>query len=166
MAKVLFIDPSKCTGCRTCELVCSIKNESIVNPCLSRIRIIADKYQGVRIPVVCQQCIEAPCIAVCPVGALSRDVNLGIVKQNKELCISCKACVAACPFGGMAINPQSGKVFKCELCYGDPECVKYCEDDAITYVEEESIAMTKKREAAENLSPLFDKYAGTVRIAN
>ena len=160
MPKILYIDPGKCTGCRTCELVCSIKNEGIVNPVLSRIRIISDKYQGLRIPMVCQQCQEAVCVSVCPVGALRRDNELGIVKLNEDKCIGCKSCVLACPFGGAAINPLSGKVFKCGLCDGDPECVKFCEDKAITYVEPDVMLMEVKRRAVENLSPLFEKYSG------
>jgi Fe-S-cluster-containing hydrogenase component 2 len=168
MAKMLYIDPSKCTGCRTCELVCSIKNEGMANPVLSRIRVIADKYQGVRIPMLCQQCLDAPCVSVCPVHALRRDSGLGIVKLDENRCIGCKACVLACPFGGAAINPLSGQIFKCGLCDGDPECVKFCEDKALTYVEPDVMLMEIKRQAVQNLSPLFEKYSGrggTVRVA-
>lgn len=160
MAKVLFVDPSKCTGCRTCELVCSIKSEGIVNPCLSRIRIIADKYQGVRVPMICQQCQDAVCISVCPTGALRMDGELGIVKRDEDRCIACLMCVSTCPFGAMGFDTLARKVFKCELCGGEPECVKFCEDDAIKYVESDVMVMDKKRQAVESLSALFEKYAG------
>lgn len=160
MAKILYVDPSKCTGCRTCEIVCSIKNEGIVNPVLSRIRIVADKYQGLRVPMLCQQCQDAVCVSVCPVRALSIDGGLGIVRLNKDRCIRCKACVLACPFGGAAINPLSGQIFKCELCDGDPECVRFCEDKALTYVESDVMLMDKKRQAVQNQAQLFEKYAG------
>ncbi len=160
MAKILYVDPSKCTGCRTCELVCSIKNEGIANSVLSRIRIVAEKYEGLRIPMLCQQCQDAPCISVCPVGALRRDKKLGVVKHDKDRCIDCKVCVQACPFGGIAIAPQTGHIFKCELCDGEPECVRFCVEDAITYVEPDVIVMDKKRQAIQNLSPLFEKYSG------
>jgi len=168
MAKILYIDPSKCTGCRTCELVCSIKNEGMVNPVLSRIRIIADKYQGLRVPMVCQQCQEAVCVSVCPVGALKRDTELGTVRLDEDKCIGCKVCVLTCPFGGAAINPLSGEIFKCELCDGDPECVNFCEDKAITYVDPDVLLMDKKREALQNHAALFEKYGirgGVVRVA-
>ena len=168
MAKILYIDPGKCTGCRTCELVCSIRNEGMVNPVLSRIRIIADKYRGLRIPLVCQQCQVAVCVSVCPVGALVRDSELGIVKLNEDRCIGCKLCVLACPFGGAAINPLSGRVFKCGLCDGDPECAKFCDDKAIRYVEPDVMLMDMKRRVVEELSPLFEKYSGresAVRMA-
>jgi carbon-monoxide dehydrogenase iron sulfur subunit len=158
MAKILYIDPSKCTGCRTCELVCSIKNEGMANPVLSRIRIIADKYQGLRVPMVCEQCQEAICVSVCPTSTLRRDRKSGVVTLDKDRCIGCKACVLACPFGGAAINPLSGQIFKCELCNGEPECAKFCEDKAIMYLEPDVALMNKKRNALQNYAALFQKY--------
>ncbi len=160
MEKTLYVDPSKCTGCRTCEIVCSIKNEGIVNPSLSRIRIVADKYQGFRVPMICQQCQDAVCKSVCPTGALILDEELGVVRRDEDRCINCRMCVAACPFGAMGFDTFTKKVFKCELCEGDPECVKFCEEEAIVFVEPEVMVMNKKREAVESLSPLFEKYAG------
>jgi len=159
MARMLYIEPSKCTGCRTCELVCSIKNEGMANPVLSRIQVIEYKYQGVRVPMVCQQCEDAICTAVCPVEALRKDIGLGIVKHDPNKCIGCKLCVAACPFGGVSVNPKTRKVFKCEQCDGKPECARFCEDKAITYVEAYTVSMKKKRQTAQDLSKLFEKYA-------
>ncbi|MDP6178309.1 MAG: 4Fe-4S dicluster domain-containing protein [Desulfatiglandales bacterium] len=159
MAKELYMDPGKCTGCRTCELVCSIKNEGMANPVLSRIQIIADKSMGLRIPTVCLQCENPVCVSVCPVGALQRKEGPGIVQHDKNKCIGCRSCVMACPFGGVAINHLSGQIFKCELCDGDPECVKACEDKAITYEESDAALMNKKRVAAQNLCSMFERYA-------
>lgn len=166
MARIFFIDPSKCTGCRTCELVCSIINEGIANPCLSRIRIIDDKYQGVRVPMICQQCQDAVCISVCPTGALTRYEELGIVRCNEDRCIGCRMCVVTCPFGAMGFDALAKKVFKCELCDGDPECIKCCDEDAIKYVEPDVLMMDKKREAFESLSSLFEKYAGRSAVVH
>ena len=87
MARIFFVDPSKCTGCRTCELVCSIKNEGIANPCLSRIRVIADKYQGLRVPMICQQCQDAICMDVCPTGALI-EIGSSILLGAKKIGVS------------------------------------------------------------------------------
>jgi len=156
---MLYIDPSRCTGCRTCELVCSIKNEGMANPVLSRIQVIAFKYLGIRVPLTCQQCEEPICASVCPVNALRRDNILGIVKHDKSKCIGCKVCVLTCPFGGITIHPTSRQVFKCEQCGGSPECIKSCEDKAITYVEADAVSLSKKRQSVQNLSRLFEKYA-------
>jgi Fe-S-cluster-containing hydrogenase component 2 len=65
----------------------------------------------------------------------------------------------ACPFGGIGINPGSGQVFKCELCNGDPECVKACEDKAITFEKEDVALLKKKMKSVECLSELLEKYS-------
>jgi len=159
MAKKIYIDPSKCTGCRSCELVCSLKNEGLANPVLSRIQNISYKYEGQRIPTLCLQCEEPFCLSVCPVGALEKDEKSGVVRHNQALCIGCRMCFMACPFGAIGINPRSGEVFKCELCDGDPECVKACEDRAITFDEPDVALMNKKMKSIGSLSMLLEKYA-------
>ena len=45
MAKTISVDPSKCTGCRLCELVCSVKNEGIANPYLARIHVVKWEFE-------------------------------------------------------------------------------------------------------------------------
>jgi carbon-monoxide dehydrogenase iron sulfur subunit len=164
MAKILYVSPDKCTGCRTCELVCSLKNEGVVNPLLARIRIVKDRFEGWHIPMICQQCQDAVCMSVCPTRALSLDEELGIIRRDAEKCINCRMCVAACPFGAMGFNVGTRNVFKCELCDGDPQCVRFCEDDAIRYMEPEMVVMEKKREAAGNAGALFEKYAGRMKV--
>jgi Fe-S-cluster-containing dehydrogenase component len=159
MAKGIYIDPKKCVGCRTCELVCSIKNEGIVNPVLSRIQIVAHKYAGQRIPTICMQCEDPVCVSVCPVGALDRDESQGLVKHDKDKCLGCKLCFMACPFGGIGVDPHTGKIFKCELCDGEPTCVRFCEEQAITFEEPDVALLSKKTKSIENLSTLLEKYA-------
>jgi Fe-S-cluster-containing hydrogenase component 2 len=158
MIKILYIDPKKCSGCRTCEIICSIKNEGFVNPSLSRIQLINYKYQGLRIPMTCQQCEDPVCGSVCPVGALKRDVDMGVVKFDREKCMGCNLCLSVCPFGAIGINTRTGKIFKCEHCGGDPECVKFCEDKAITYVEGDKISRDKRWQVVQDLSKAFEKY--------
>ncbi len=152
MAKALYIDYQKCTGCRLCELVCAVMHDGISNPARSRIKIIKWEAEGLYIPMTCQQCEDAPCMNVCPVKAISRDEELGRVVVDYNVCIGCRACVAACPFGAMNFNPIDKKVFKCDLCDGDPQCVRFCEEKAVDFVEVEDISILKKREAAERLS--------------
>jgi len=147
----LIVEHSKCTGCRLCEVVCSIRKNSAANPTRARINVIKWEQMCVEIPMLCQQCEAAPCLAVCPVGALVRDEIMGRVAVNYELCIGCKFCVPACPFGAMGIDIVAKKVIKCDLCDDDPTCVKFCETKALQYVEANTANKTRMREAAERL---------------
>lgn len=148
MEKVLMIDFEKCTGCRQCELVCSVSHDGISNPSRSRINVVKWEAEGLYIPVSCQQCEDAPCMTVCPVKAISREKSLDYVKVDYDVCIGCRACVTACPFGAMSFNIMDKKVFKCDLCEGEPICVRFCEVKALEYVDADQLNMSKKREAA------------------
>ena len=152
MAKVLQINYQKCTGCRLCELVCAVAHDGKSNPTRSRIRIMKWEAEGLYIPMSCQQCQDAPCMNACPVKAISRDEELGCVTVDYDVCIGCRTCVAVCPFGAMSFNTKDRQVFKCDFCDGDPQCVRFCEVNAIEYVEADEISIIKKREAAERLS--------------
>ena len=159
MKKVLMVDHSKCTGCRLCEVVCSVKKNGAVNPTRARIAVIKWETICVETPMLCQQCESAPCMAVCPVKALARDEGIGRVTIDYDLCIGCRFCVAACPFGAMGVDSLARKVIKCDLCDGDPTCVKFCETKALQYVEASTVNRAKMRETAEKLSELVRKFA-------
>ncbi len=152
MDKVLMIDYEKCTGCRQCELVCSVANEGVSNPSRSRISVIKWESEGLYIPMSCQQCEDAPCMSICPVKAISRDRELDYVKIDYDGCIGCRTCVAVCPFGAMGFDVIDKKVFKCNLCDGEPQCVRFCEVKAIDYVDANRLNILKKREAAQKQS--------------
>ena len=150
--KTILVDPEKCTGCRNCELVCSVKHNGVSNPSLARIHIVKWEYLGVYIPMSCQQCEDAPCMTVCPVKAITRDETLDYVKVDYDVCIGCRMCVAVCPFGAMNFNIIDKRVSKCDLCDGDPQCVKFCEVKAVEYVDADRLSVFKKKSAAERLS--------------
>ncbi|MBW2435295.1 MAG: 4Fe-4S dicluster domain-containing protein [Deltaproteobacteria bacterium] len=150
--KLLTIDPEKCTGCRNCELVCSVRHYGVSNPALSRIQVVKWEHIGIYIPMSCQQCEDAPCLEVCPKDAIYRDDALGSVAINPDLCIGCKMCVAACPFGAMRWNSGRSRVFKCDLCDGDPQCVRFCYTRAVDYQAAGKVSSDRLRQAAENLA--------------
>jgi Fe-S-cluster-containing hydrogenase component 2 len=152
MAKALFIDYQKCTGCRTCELVCAVRHDGFSNPARSRIRVMKWEAEGLYIPMSCQQCQDAPCMNVCPVKAIARDEQLGRVSVDYDACIGCRSCVGICPFGAMSFNSIDKQVFKCDLCDGDPQCVRFCDVKAVDLLEEEDVSILKKRMAAKKLS--------------
>ena len=152
MAKALYIDYQKCTGCRTCELVCAVQHDGCSNPARSRIRVVKWEDQGLYIPMSCQQCQDAPCLNVCPVKAISKDDSLGRMMVDYDICIGCRSCVTVCPFGAMSYNVIDKKVFKCDLCDGDPQCVRFCDVKAVDLVEAEDVSILKTRMAAEKIS--------------
>ena len=159
MAKVLAVDYEKCTGCRMCELVCSIKHEGVANPSRSRIKVIKWEEEGRYVPMTCQQCKTAPCLEICPVKAIYRDESLNRVTVDYNVCIGCRMCVAVCPFGAMAFDSQSQRVRKCDFCDGDPQCVRFCETKAVDYVEESDQNAAAQLQAAERFSTVLQKAA-------
>ncbi|MBM4338113.1 MAG: 4Fe-4S dicluster domain-containing protein [Deltaproteobacteria bacterium] len=152
--KKIVIYPERCTGCRLCESICVLYNDKVNDLSRSRIRILKKHSLGLSTPVVCSQCKKPPCGKACPVDAIHKDDD-GCVKIDQETCIGCEACVSACPFGVMMALPD--KVVKCELCDGDPQCVKYCMTNAIEYGEVET-AVRERRRRSMNLS--IEELAG------
>ncbi len=150
--KALVINYEKCTGCRLCELVCAVFHHGVSNPQKARIKVEKWEWEGLYIPMSCKQCIDAPCMNVCPVRAISRDDTLGRVIVDHDLCIGCRSCVAVCPFGAMGFDPVEKKVFKCDLCDGDPQCVRFCDEKAVDYLEVTREPLLRKREAAEKIA--------------
>jgi carbon-monoxide dehydrogenase iron sulfur subunit len=159
--KVLVVNYERCTGCRLCELVCAVKHDGVSNPTRSRIKVIKWEAEGLYIPMSCQQCQDAPCMNVCPVKAISRDESLDRVTVDYDKCIGCRSCVAVCPFGAMSFNVIDRKVFKCDLCDGDPQCVRFCDIKAVDYSDPSEVSVLKKREAAKRIS-VAGKQAATI----
>lgn len=162
MQKVLLIDPEKCNGCRTCEAVCSLVHEGRCNPAESRISVVAFREAGLYIPMTCQHCQSPPCDAVCPTNAVRRDEKLGRVVIDADLCIGCRMCLVVCPFGGIGLDARGERVIHCDLCDGDPLCAKFCETEAIRYLDAAQLGAVKRREAAGKLSQI-EGFGGAVR---
>ncbi len=126
--KRVLVDQKYCTGCRYCEIVCSLSHEDEVNCRKSRIRVSGETLEGLDQPLVCapDKCKTMPCIDSCPVNAIKVDEKLDFPILDMELCIGCRACVNACPINAVFFDDERNKALKCDLCRGDPECVKRC----------------------------------------
>ena len=159
MQTTLVVDFDKCTGCRICELWCSFIKTKTSNPTKSRVRVVKQVSEGINIPVMCQHCPEPPCAAACPVDAISRDEETGIVTLDMGLCIGCEQCVNDCPFGALRIDSSTEEVFMCDLCGGEPECVSVCPNEAIQYLEADREGLARKQQSMEELG-------GALRLAS
>jgi len=152
MLRSLHIDPLKCTGCLQCEMACSWENEGMFNPAKSRIKVFTFHEEGRFAPYTCTQCAEAWCLHACPVDAIVINHETGSKDVVDDLCVGCKVCTIACPFGTINYNQDTGKVVKCDLCGGDPECVKACPTEAITYIDADATGLARMRaHAAQSL---------------
>ena len=125
-----------CIGCRSCEIACKDKNGLPAGPRLRRVQYI----EGGRFPEVfaykvnmsCNHCAAPACLPTCPTGAIWKRAEDGIVDIDSTLCIGCRRCEAACPYGAPQWDPQEQIVKKCNLCVDEiaagrqPYCVMAC----------------------------------------
>ena len=150
--KILIVDPDRCTGCRICENACSFFHYGEFNPRRGYVQVLKREPEGVFIPVMCLHCGRPLCVEACPTGALY--VHDGAVLLNKDVCIECKQCLNACPFGGIQVDPVTSQVVKCDLCGGDPQCARRCPTGAIQWVRADVANLEKKRIGAERMARL------------
>lgn len=152
MLKSLQIEPEKCTGCLQCEMACSYEATGMFNPSISRIKIFTFHEEGRFVPYTCTQCAEAWCMHACPVEAIVINKSTGAKEVLADVCVGCKVCTIACPFGTVNYDHDTRVAYKCDLCGGDPECAKACPTHAITYVDADHTGLERMRaHAAKNL---------------
>ena len=142
--KTLVYDPFLCTGCMRCMTTCSTYNNGAASLSLARIQIA--RHEGHAITQIdeedelifealsCQQCDTPYCMHCCPVNAISRNTETGAMVINYHKCIGCRMCMSGCPFGAIRYDIVRKRVIKCELCDGDPQCVKFCPTEAIKFL--------------------------------
>lgn len=135
MAKRLYIDLEKCRHCDDCKADCSYYYHPF-NQGIQYLREIAE------FAVTCRQCLDAPCVTVCPAEALEKQDN-GIVKRFNMRCVACNSCSYACPFGTIMPEVIPYATSRCDFCLDrlkageKPVCTNGCPDGAIDYGEYE-----------------------------
>jgi carbon-monoxide dehydrogenase iron sulfur subunit len=135
--KKIKVDSKKCSGCRLCMMNCSFQHFNVSAPHLSNVRILGSESHAEFNPTVCRQCSGRFCVKSCPHDALSISDRTGAVQIDHDKCELCGACISACPFNCIyiSINPQGEKMlFVCDLCGGDPQCVRNCRLGALQFV--------------------------------
>jgi Fe-S-cluster-containing hydrogenase component 2 len=152
--KILIKAPEACTGCSICEMVCSLTHEkSGINPRMSRIRILNFPEKGVIIPMVCRLCMNPPCAAACPIKALSQNVKTGVITVDDDKCVGCGRCMEACPFGCITIHPTKRTAMVCDLCGGEPLCVKYCANETLLFLKPEEYVVARGKGLIDKTVP-------------
>jgi Fe-S-cluster-containing dehydrogenase component/formate-dependent nitrite reductase membrane component NrfD len=134
------IDHLRCIGCHACSTACKSENQVPIS--VNRTYV---KYADVGVfpqarrafqVTRCNQCEHPPCVDICPTAAMHRRDD-GIVDFDKSVCIGCKACIAACPYDAIFINPDDHSAEKCNFCAHridmglEPACVVVCPAEAI-----------------------------------
>lgn len=129
------IDLPRCIGCHACTIACKSEHQIPigVNRCWVK-TVEKGTFPNTRrffFPVLCNQCEDAPCVRICPTNALFRRRD-GIVDLNGQACIGCRACMEACPYDQLFIDPNTRTAEKCNFCANRlenrllPACVSVC----------------------------------------
>jgi Fe-S-cluster-containing dehydrogenase component/formate-dependent nitrite reductase membrane component NrfD len=134
------IDNRKCIGCHACTVACKTENHVALGINRTWVKYVEKGqfpstrrvFQVTR----CNHCEKPPCVTICPVSAMYRRGD-GIVDFDSEACIGCKACMQACPYDAIHIDPDEGTAAKCHFCAHrtevglEPTCVVVCPEHAI-----------------------------------
>jgi Fe-S-cluster-containing dehydrogenase component/formate-dependent nitrite reductase membrane component NrfD len=135
-----LIDQSRCIGCHACTVACKVENAVPLGVFRTWVKYVekgtfpnARRYFQV---TRCNHCANPPCVYICPTRAMYRRPD-GIVEFDPERCIGCKACMQACPYDAIYIDPQTHTAAKCHFCSHrtdlglEPACVTVCPTHAI-----------------------------------
>ena len=124
MKHVFVFDQDKCSACSACMMGCMDQNDIDVTQGEKAFRQTFDTEVPTEggevfcayLSAACMHCTDAPCIAACPAGCISKDPETGFTIYDNTNCIGCKSCAMACPFGAPRYRKADGKMVKCDGC--------------------------------------------------
>jgi len=155
-------DVEQCIGCKACEVHCKTKNNSGEGAFFCKMIEVGPKVRN-NVPVIdfvymaCFHCEKPWCVDACPTGAMQKREEDGIVFVEESLCVGCKACMTACPWGVPQWDVNTGKVDKCDLCKDrideglEPACVTKCTTNCLTFCTPDKASDDKRQQFAEKL---------------
>ncbi|MEQ1905882.1 MAG: 4Fe-4S dicluster domain-containing protein [Pirellulaceae bacterium] len=135
-----IIDNRRCIGCHACTVACKSEHNVPIGVNRTWVKYIEkgtfpDSRRLFSV-MRCNHCDNAPCVEICPVTALYRRDD-GIVDFDNRRCIGCMACMQACPYDALYIDPETHTAAKCNYCAHridvglEPACVVVCPTQAI-----------------------------------
>lgn len=161
----IWVEFEKCLACKTCEIECALAHCEVseireavkqgLRPA-HRVSVVSVGTEAA-MPIQCRHCEDAPCVLVCPSGALSKAGPDQAVLLDYEKCIGCKSCVIVCPFGAVTVGPDGRTVVKCDLCIArlqqgqQPACVSACPTKALHFGEIDEYAKEARKRAARQM---------------
>ncbi len=136
------IDQTKCIGCHACSTACKSENDVPLGVFRTWVKAVeVGEFPNVRrhfAVLRCNHCADPPCVEICPVTAMFQRAD-GIVDIAHDRCIGCKACMQACPYDAIHIDPGQDTVAKCHFCAHRidngllPACVVVCPVEALVF---------------------------------
>jgi Fe-S-cluster-containing dehydrogenase component len=100
------------------------------------------------IAMACLLCEDPTCVRTCVKNAITQDEATGVISVDENKCTGCSWCALTCEFGAIHINPERKVAVACDLCDGDPRCVKICPHDALRFEPLEALYEKKREKAA------------------
>ncbi len=164
MHQFICVDPELCTGCETCESVCSFVHDGEFNPITTRIHRVRIEPL-LNIALACQKCEDAPCIRSCPEHALEKDEETGSIIVINDKCNGCGFCIRGCDYGVCTIHIDTEKAILCDLCESMkeefidpaqgkvPQCIEVCPKEAISLKDVEQLGEQTRVAAVRRLFP-------------
>jgi Fe-S-cluster-containing hydrogenase component 2 len=123
-----------------------MKRKGIINIERAAIHVLR-REPSIDTPLVCLQC--GICLDSCPRDLIQRNKKTGAIEINEEACKFCGTCLASCPYGMITFDEIDKHAVKCDLCGGNPECVKHCREKAILYTDINKVALHRREAAAK-----------------